>query len=147
MRELIVDFWHVVAIGTKADNALLVQIEFHGSHLCDQDIDTHVPFDAADEQWLAYILLNDTLLFQLQLHHIINEGDAAPPRQISRFEDPGLLFGILPVETLDELVVFVWQHEGKWYEIVDFAENRLLLLNNPSQIVFRAQETSLREVD
>jgi len=121
--ELIADFGHVVSISTEPDNALFIQVKLHRPHLRYQYIYSHVPFNASNQQWLAYILLNNTLLLQLKLHHIIDERNATPPRQVCRFEDPSLLLGVLSIEAFNKFVVFVRQHERQGNKVVDFAED------------------------
>ena len=64
---------NVVAVRAKPYDSLPVQVELHRPHLGDQDINTHVPLDASDQQRVADVLLNYALLLQPNLHAVVDD--------------------------------------------------------------------------
>lgn len=64
MGVLIAELAHVVAVRTEPDDSFLEQIQLHGSHLSDEHIDSHVPFDTPYQHRLADVLLNDRKLIK-----------------------------------------------------------------------------------
>ena len=145
MRVLVSQLLKVVTIATEPNQTLLVEVELHRVHLSDQHIDSHVPFDPANQQGLTDILLNYALLVVLQFHDIVDQRYSAASRHISRLADPLLV--LVSLEGTHKLVVLVGQDVGLRDEVVDFAENGLVFSNQPGERVFHADYRGLGKVN
>jgi hypothetical protein len=77
VRILVINLRHIISIGAETNDTLLIQPDFHGPHLGDSYVNTHIPLDTPDEHGLMNVFLNDGLLLVLQLHHVIDESDAS----------------------------------------------------------------------
>ena len=127
------------------------EMDFERAHLSDEHVDSHVPFGASDQRRVTYVLLNHTLLVVLQVLQIVDDGDLSTTRQVSRFTDPHLLLlrgteGLARVH-IRELFRLIRKTVGRRCEVVNFAEPALVTFDKPRQVVLRAQNSRLGEVD
>ena len=127
------------------------EMDLERAHLGDQDVDSHVPLRASDQSRVAYVLLNHALLVILQVLEVVDDSDLSATRQVRRFTDPHLFLlrgaeGLARVH-VRELFRLVRQAVGRRCEVVNFAEPALVSLDEPRQVVLRAQDTRLGEVD
>lgn len=59
MRILVIYLGHIITIGAEANDTFLIQPDFHGPHLGDSNVNTHIPLDTPDEHGLMNVFLDD----------------------------------------------------------------------------------------
>jgi len=108
VRKQVVEVTRVVPLRRKADKAFLVEKEVHGAHAVgNADVEAHVPLVSSDQQRLTDVLLEDTLLFVLEVVHVFDYLDAPPPTQVRGLAYPELVLVAVHVLVLNYLPVLV----------------------------------------
>ena len=138
MRKLILELGSVVTLCRESNETFLIEVNFQGTHLRNESIDSHVPFHTLDKHRVVNILLEHRLLIIFEIFHFIQDEYAPSSTEIRRLAYPNTVLIAICVIIAYKLFVFVWHNKGQWGEIVNLSIQLFSFLYQTGQVVFCA---------